>query len=69
MFLENYAVNSIIWSGQSQHSLTVSNSNVKKPAVLKKVGKFMQAINKTDKLRGMFNEKKDDIGPIKTENS
>ncbi|KRX04661.1 hypothetical protein PPERSA_04476 [Pseudocohnilembus persalinus] len=60
LFLENYAVNSIIWSGQSQHSLTVSNSNVKKPAVLKKIGKFMQAINNTDKLRGMFNEKKDE---------
>lgn len=42
------------------HSLTVSNANIKKPAVLKKIGKFLQGLNNTEKLKGMFNEKKEE---------
>lgn len=67
LFLQSYAINSIIWSGQSQHSLTVSNANIKKPAVLKKLSKFLQGINNTDNLKGMFNEKEDLDGPNNTD--
>jgi hypothetical protein len=42
------------------HSPTASNSGIKKPAILKKIGKFLAGINETDKLKGMFNEKRED---------